>query len=98
MPEANGPDLGQRSGTIRQGIVPPTLCLAANPQDHSDFGLPAEAAGRLWCPARGVFPAMIRVGIVTTSRGLFSVTLSACRLPAWKIGGTAPSMSGKTVT
>lgn len=37
------------------------------PQDHSDFDVPADVAGRLWFPARGVFPASIRVGIVTTS-------------------------------
>jgi hypothetical protein len=24
---------------------------------------PADAAGRLWCPARGIFPALIRAGM-----------------------------------
>jgi hypothetical protein len=46
----------------------PMPCLGANPQELSDFDVPAYVAGRLWCPARGVFPASIRVGIVTTSR------------------------------
>ena len=43
-------------------------CLTANPQELSDFDVPVYVAGRLWCPAWGVFPALIRVGMVTTSR------------------------------
>lgn len=51
----------------RQETGSPLQCLAAYPQDHSGFGLPAETAERLWCPARDVFPAHIRVGKVITS-------------------------------
>jgi hypothetical protein len=52
---------------VRQETAQPIPCLAANPQELSDFDVPVYVAGRLWCPAWGVFPASIRVGIVTTS-------------------------------
>jgi hypothetical protein len=54
-------------GTVRQETISPMPCFAAKPQELSDFDVPAYVAGRLWCPARGVFPASIRVGTVTTS-------------------------------
>jgi hypothetical protein len=72
-------------GTVRQETVPPMPCFAANPQGRSDFGVPAYAAGRLWCPARGVFPAPIRVGIATTSTGVGPCDPSV-KVPAWKNG------------
>src|ERR1700744_518210 len=37
-------------GTIWQETVPPVPCIAANPQELSDFDVPAYVTGRLWCP------------------------------------------------
>lgn len=61
-----------RDVTIQQGIRHVQPWFGANPQGQTDFDLPAEVAGRLWCPARGVFPASVRVGMVITSSRLSS--------------------------
>jgi hypothetical protein len=45
---------GRRCGTARQVTVRLYVSWqGANPQDHSDFDVPTNVAGRLWCPALG---------------------------------------------
>jgi hypothetical protein len=42
-------------GLVRQETAPPLACLAANPEDLTDFDVPVYVAGRLWCPRTGRF-------------------------------------------